>query len=203
MTLPDLNLANPDKLKEILSQAEQELSEIQPRIDELEAMQTELRELKLAKQRLLTLKMSLSALIDNVTLDKVQANPSSDHESYLNEETNAQPVEFSELSTSKTFDPEKAFQDVDQVLKQKNSLNYQMFKAVVFKGGKASTEEIKDYLVQIEAKQPQTGESFQDAPLSDISSRANYLVRKGVLRSADRGLFFTPLGWVEPDSVLS
>ncbi len=192
------NLASTERLNELLEETEKELAEIQPRIDELEQQMQELRELKAVKQRLLTLKMSLSAILD--TDHQQQLKRYDDAEcrfDYAQNETKL--YDYKELSALKTFHPDYAFEEVDKVLKQKNSLNYDMFKAVVFNGGKASTEEIKAYLVQCGVKQPQTGEPFDEVPLTEISSRINYLVRKGILQPLERGSFYTTLGWVDPD----
>lgn len=195
-------LASPERLGELLKQTEKELSELQPRIEELEAAVQELRELKLAKQRLLTLKMSLSTLLDNITSDmSVEKSHRENGEDHPELETKV--FTFEELSALKSFHPDVAFKQVDAYLKQKNSTNYEMFKAVVFNGGKASTEEIKQFLVESGTRQPQTGEGFEDVPLTEISSRANYLVRKGVLRSMGRGTFYSALGWVDPEGAAS
>lgn len=191
-----VSIVDSSRLAQMVQEAEEELGKIQPRIDELESLADELRDLKLAKQKLLTLKMSLSTMIDNATKDEVLV------ESELVISRNWQTEEnklynFSELSASKSFRPDEAFRQVDQILKQKQSLNYEMFKAVVFNGGKASTEEIRTFLVEHKVQQPQTGEGFENVPLTEISSRANYLVRKGILHPMDRGVFYTHLGWTE------
>jgi hypothetical protein len=194
MTVTEMTLASPERLEELLKQTETELKEIQPKIDELEKSLLELRELKLVKQRLLTLKMSLSTILENIDKDKVKESSIGFLEEDLGR-AEAKLFNFSELSASKSFYPDKALQDVDRILKQRNSLNYEMFKAVVFNGGKATTEEIKRYLVESGLKQPQTGEGFEATPLTEISSRANYLVRKGVLQPLERGAFYSTLGW--------
>lgn len=187
----------PTRLNELIQEADAELASIQPRIEELEALADELKELKLAKQRLLTLKMSLNTLVENSTRSEVEFTV--DHAEGPDWTLAENKLyNFSELSASKTFQPDEAFRQVDQFLKQKLSLNYEMFKAVVFNGGKASTEEIRAYLVDNKVQQPQTGEGFENVPLTEISSRANYLVRKGVLHPMDRGVFYTHLGWVSP-----
>lgn len=195
--LDQLNLAQPEQLQALLNQAENELGQIQPRINELEDLAQELRELKLAKQRLLTLKMSLAALLDQGTIQ----NNALDYSRYTDDELaklENKLLPFNELSALKIFHPDDALNEVQYILKQKQSLNVDMFKAVVFHGGKATTEEIKAFLVECGAKQPQTGESFENVPLTEISSRVNYLVRKGILHPADRGLFYTHLGWKDP-----
>ncbi len=190
-------LASPERLDELLKQAENELFEIQPKIEKLEEVVSELRELKMTKQRLLTLKMSLSALIETIGKDKVQFD-NENKDSIFGDKLSTKVLNYNELSTLKMFHPDEAFKEVDKILKQKQSLNYEMFKAVIFNGGKASTEEIKQYLVESGIQQPQTGEGFEDVPLTEISSRANYLVRKGILQPVGRGEFYSTLGWIEP-----
>jgi hypothetical protein len=96
------------------------------------------------------------------------------------------------------FLPEMAFNQVDAVLRKKTSINYDLFRAIILNGGKASTEEIKRYLISNHIKQPASGEGFEDVELTDISSRVNYLVRKGIVRPDGRGTFISCLGWVEP-----
>jgi len=194
MSKTELTLASPEKLEGLLNQTESELKELQPKIDKLEKSLLELRELKLVKQRLLTLKMSLSTILENIDKDKVKEENAEFLEANL-AQTEAKLFNFSGLSASKSFYPDKALQDVDRILKQRNSLNYEMFKAVVFNGGKATTEEIKRYLVEAGLKQPQSGEGFDAVPLTEISSRANYLVRKGILQPLERGAFYSTLGW--------
>ncbi len=192
-------LASPERIKILLEEAEEELVKIQPRIDELEQMAQELRELKQVKQHLITLKISLSTLIDTITQPNVEVDlVGAGLEDFAG--LNFNNTSFKELSALKTFRPDEAFHQADKILKQKQSLNYEMFKAVVFKGGKASTEEIKAYLVECDAKQPQTGEGFENVSLSEISSRANYLVRKGILHPSGRGSFYSTLGWVDPEN---
>jgi hypothetical protein len=196
--LTETTLASPQRLQELLNETEEELKQIQPRIEDLEKQVLELRELKQIKQRLLTLKMSLTTLLDNINKDEVKP----EELNYLSENEVLKETElfnFSELSASKKFRPDEAFKQAEKILKQKNSLNYEMFKAIVFKGGHASTEDIKAFLVESGATQPQTGEDFANVPLTEISSRINYLVRKGIVRPAERGSFYATVGWVEPE----
>jgi hypothetical protein len=191
-------LASPENLEALLKQAESELEAIQPQIEEIENQLKVLHELKQSRQRLLTLKMSLSALLESSTQPYVESTPG-----YLantlgdlaQQKLQSFEDDYTYLSTHKTFHPDLALQQVTHALKQRDSLNNDMFRAVVLNGGKASTAEIKTYLVEAGIKQPQTGEGFEDAPLTEISSRANYLVRKGILKALDRGVFYTTLGW--------
>ncbi len=191
----EATLVSSEQLQALLGQAEEELQEIQPNIEQLEQQIQQLQELKQRKQRLLTFKMSISTLLDNIHQDNALGQGAIVSSRLVQEQEN-DFLDFETLSSSKTFHPEEALNRVQHILKQKSSLNYEMFKAVVFLGGKASTEEIKTYLVEGGIRQPQTGESFEAVPLTEISSRVNYLVRKGILKPLERGLFYTPLGWM-------
>ena len=98
------------------------------------------------------------------------------------------------------FLPELAFHQADSLLKRKSSINYDLFRAIVFNGGQASTEQIRQYLIEHRIKQPASGESFDDVELTDISARVNYLVRKGLVKAEGRGVFSSCLGWAEAES---
>lgn len=189
------SIASEASLSTLLERANQELLAIQPAVEELETKVAELKILKAKKQRLLALKMSVMALLDTST--KAIALEEDPDETDLSVFTEIKTkLNFENLSADYVFLPQQALEEVDDHLKQKQSLNYQIFQAVVFNGGKASTDAIKQYLVETGAKQPQTGEGFESMPLSDISSRANYLIRKGILQPLSRGVFYTTLGWV-------
>lgn len=185
------SLASPERIQQLLDETTQELESIQPRIAELEAMADELKELRSNKQRLLTLKMSLGAMLEGmnrISIDDILPAESLRTQSVSDED-------FNLLAATQEFSTERAMQQVDQVLKQRDSLNYEMFKAVAHLGGKATTQEIKDFMVNAGVHMPQTGQNFEEVPLTEVSSRLNYLVRKGVLRPLGRGHFFTQLGW--------
>ena len=97
------------------------------------------------------------------------------------------------------FIPDVAISEVKKYLRTKNNLNYEIYKAVVFNSGEVTTEELKTYLVENNIKQPKTGKGFKDVELKEISSRVNYLVRKGVLSSPSAGSFRTVFGWSSID----
>lgn len=198
MILDTDSLVSQERLHLLFQEAENQLEQLQPRIDELENMVQELRELKQTKQRLLTLKMSLMTLIDTSKNDDILlSNTNLTTDSFQDVETKL--FNFNELSAIKMFHPDVAFKQADQILKQKDSLNYQIFKAVVYQGGKANTEQIRQFLVDSGVQQPHTKKGFEDVPLTEISSRANYLVRKGVLKPLERGSFYSILGWLDPE----
>ena len=194
-----LTLSSPERLEQLLQETQLELEAIGPKIAEMEQLIEDLQQLKRSRQRLLTLKMSLTAMLEGISNEgqdpmEMPGVLSGAVEQKVNETTQS----YEQLSAHNSFVPDLALKQVATILKQQDSLNYHMFKAVVLSGGKATTDEIRQYLIMQDLKQPQTGESFENAPLAEISSRANYLVRKGVLKPYRRGSFYSTLGWALP-----
>ena len=188
---PLTSLASPERIQQLLGETNAELEQIQPRITELEDLAEELKGLKANKQRLLTLKMSLNTLLESmnrICIDDILPDETQRMQAATDDD-------FNLLAATQVFSTDMAMQQVEQVLKQRDSINYELFKAVAHLGGKASTAEIKAFLVQANVQMPQTGQNFEEVPLTEVSSRLNYLVRKGLLRPLGRGHFFTTLGW--------
>lgn len=214
------NIASTDRLEELLEETELELESLQPKIDKLEKQLEKLKELKLAKQKLITLKLSIKSILSNFSESKVgsilqtindEKLSNSSGQNKLSEVlSTSQKSSFTslpakqKLSQAETpegnFLPELAFNQVNTVLRKKTSINYDLFRAIVFNGGSANTEEIKQYLVENKVKQPASGEGFEAVELTDISSRVNYLVRKGIVRPDGRGTFISCLGWTDAAS---
>ena len=117
-------LASPEGLQALLEQAETELEAIQPKIVELEDKIKELNTLKQSRQRLLTLKMSLGALIESSTHDDAQEPYTMISSNLAQQKLQAFEDDYTYLSTHKSFHPDLALQQVQQLLKQKESLNY-------------------------------------------------------------------------------
>ncbi|WP_373533191.1 hypothetical protein [Vampirovibrio sp.] len=208
-------ISSASRLEDLLSETELELAQLEPQIDKLEKQIEKLRQLKLAKQKLITLKLSIKSILVNFSEDKVSAlglnalhsdvtlNAHSlgaterglDTASFANQSgfmyRPHQPVRL-----PGTFLPDMAFSQVGEVLRRKNSLNYELFRAIVFNGGQANTDQIKQYLLDHDIRQPSSGESFEHVELTDISSRVNYLVRKGLVNPDGRGNFVSCLGWL-------
>lgn len=198
----------------MLEEAEQELETIQPKIDKLELQLQKLKELKLAKQKLITLKLSVQSILSNFSEFKsVDFGTKDQSKNYSSEpkelnittkqfEPKTKPNSVSSDITknprpSGAFLPELAFNQADTILKRKSSINYDLFRAIVFNGGQAHTEQIRQYLIENHIKQPASGESFEAVELTDISARINYLVRKGLVKPDGRGTFISCLGWAE------
>jgi hypothetical protein len=212
------NISSTERLKEMLDEAERELEAIQPKIDKLEHQLQKLKELKLAKQKLITLKLSVQSILSNYSEFK-STDPSttlpgknySTEPQELNLNTKQDTSQTKAISITGqtlkqtaaqgTFLPEMAFNQADAILKRKSSINYDLFRAVVFNGGSANTEQIRQYLIENQIKQPASGESFEGVALTDISARVNYLVRKGVVKPDGRGTFISCLGWAEPSGL--
>lgn len=200
------SISSTERLEQLLKETEAELEKLDPRIHKLEKYIDELKELKLAKQKLITLKLSIQSILNNFSSAKIPENTTNVIKVGLGEVfgKNHEQVKFSTQqklhSTSdrfsdKTFLPDVAFEQADGILRRKNSINYDLFRAIVFNGGRASTEEMKRYLVENGIRQPGNGQPFDDVELTDISSRVNYLVRKGIVEPDGRGNFTSCLGW--------
>lgn len=212
------SISSTRRLEDLLNETEKELSALEPQIEKLEKQLEKLRELKLAKQKLITLKLSIKSILANFSepgADSTATNVANLEFSQFSSPKNVKseaPVEALTSQASvfrhhsplmgryagKMFLPEQAFREVNTVLRRKDSLNYELFRAIVFNGGIASTEAIKAYLVEHRIKQPSSGEGFEHVELTDISSRVNYLVRKGVVIPDGRGQFISSPGWTEP-----
>jgi hypothetical protein len=207
-------ISSASRLEDLLNETELELEQLEPQIDKLEKQIEKLRQLKLAKQKLITLKLSIKSILVNYSEDKVSALGLNGLESdstlsasgyalgdagldseFLNQRRlmarSPQPMRL-----PGTFIPDMAFSQVNEVLRRKNSLNYDLFRAIVFNGGQANTDQIKQYLLDHDIRQPSSGEGFENVELTDISSRVNYLVRKGLVNPDGRGNFVSCLGWL-------
>lgn len=212
------NISSTERLKEMLEEAERELETIQPKIDKLELQLQKLKELKLSKQKLITLKLSIQSILSNFSEFKstelstslltknYSSIPGSLNLITKQSETSTKAIsaKLESLNTPTpmgAFLPELAFNQADTILKRKSSINYDLFRAVVFNGGQANTEQIRQYLVEHHIKQPASGEGFEGVELTDISARVNYLVRKGIVKPDGRGTFVSCLGWAEPTSL--
>ncbi|HEY9685992.1 MAG TPA: hypothetical protein V6C52_03360 [Coleofasciculaceae cyanobacterium] len=200
-------ISSTTRLEELLEETESELASLEPQIEKLEKQLDKLKELKLAKQKLITLKLSIKSILSNfshssngIAATSVDINDLTLKFSKppLNNKTSTSQsarVTSESSNPGELFLPEQAFTEVNTVLRKRTSLNYELFRAIVFKGGKASTEDIKAFLVENNIRQPASGESFEAVELTDISSRVNYLVRKGVVKPDGRGNFISLLGW--------
>ncbi len=197
------SLVEESRLEELLANAVEELAQLQPAIDELEAMIGQLNDLKRRKQRLIAFKLSLETLMQPAA--QVEA-PSgglpvgvygNTVASAKMDNANPHTMSMNELRL-KAFYPDQAFAETEALLPRKESINYELFRAIVLNGGKATTEEIKAYLLDNNVVSPTTGEGFEDVGLSQISSRVNYLMRKNIVASMGGGLFVSNYGWGDP-----
>lgn len=211
---PPQKISSSGRLEDLLTETEMELEQLEPQIEKLEKQIEKLKELKLAKQKLITLKLSIKSILSNYSENNAGAetqvllhqgarmqSPGEAYSSLPTDYKNTaslyqipQPVKL-----PGTFLPDRAFAQVNTVLRRKDSLNYEMFRAIVFNGGQANTDQIKQYLIEHDIKQPASGNGFEDVELTDISSRINYLVRKGLVNPDGRGNFVSCLGWVVQD----
>lgn len=182
-------------LSELHTNVANELAELQPKIDELEAALEQLHDLKQQKQKLIALKLSLESILNQPTapVKPYATLPMGNGNSPA---PLAAPHRLDDFQL-KSFYPDQAITDTEHLLPRKESLNYQLFRAIVYYGGKATTEEIRQYLIDNQITYPTTGQTFDEIGLSQVSSRVNYLIRKGIVQSLGSGRFASNYGWSE------
>jgi len=220
-TKPPKVITSENRLNDMLTETEAELAKLQPKIEKLEAQLERLKTLKLEKQKLITLRLSIKAILENfhnnppnvddiLALSAVETPvytqpgslPRYGYSAYTappSMETRSIPSlktpTISVANPSPIFIPDAAFAAVAEILKRKQSINYEIYRAVVYKGGRATTEDIRDTLVQNNVPVPGTGALFDTISLSELASRIHYLVRKGVLTVGQRGVYQCVYGW--------
>jgi hypothetical protein len=212
-----LSLANPLALQAILQQADAELAQLDPQVLAMETqladIQAKLTQLKQNKRKLVTLRLSLQALLAPEVASSPPITPeqplapdllpkalvSKLHPLVASAPQAKQGVQAS--YSKQTFLPDQAFQQADTLLKQKQSLNYDLFRAIVFNGGIANTEQIKEYLITQGIQQPNSGGSFASVDRSEISARVGYLIRKGLVEAMGKGQFIAKLGWGNNEAI--
>jgi len=189
-------ITSDDRIQGLLTEVTTQLDTLQPQIESLERAADQLKVLRREKQKLLSLKLSLEGIVGNYGTDEAPIHPTTSIDSALPSLPNRFGFEVESTSDFQAiFRPDKALEVGYQVVR-KGSLNAHLYAAVVYHGGKATTEAIKQYLIEQGLTQPASGESFEAMPLTEISSRANYLVRKQLLESNGRGAFRCLAGWV-------
>ncbi|MEW5822548.1 MAG: hypothetical protein AB1782_20310 [Cyanobacteriota bacterium] len=198
----NLSLASDSRIQKLLEEAENELSILQPEIDYLEGCVAKLNDLKLKKNKLLSLKASLITLLKQQYLNNKDINTLNNQtwnetENRINFDLTKDDLTKIDLNNQiNSFTPELALDQVKKYLRTNNNLNYEIFKAIVYNAGEANTEDIKNYLVKNRIKQPKTGKYFNDVELKDISSRVNYLIRKKLLITTGPGSYKVILGYI-------
>ena len=192
-----ISLASNERMLELIEEAESELSKIQPEINYLEECQKKLAELKEQQFKLNSLIISLQSLnkMSNVTKARRDLDTIKENETTENLIVENPSMCHINNTQRKIFLPDVAISNVKNHLRTHNNLNYEIFKSVVFNSGIATTEEIKQYLIENKIKQPKTGRTFEEVELKEISSRTNYLVRKNILISVQPGIFKSSSGW--------
>jgi hypothetical protein len=196
-----LSLTSIDRMQGLIDEARNELESIEPKIAKLEKSVSILAELKDRRHKLKALILNLQSIFtkesENIDVNIINAV---DQSSELNTRLNpTDKISIDTLNGRKIFIPEVAISNAQNYLRTKNNINYEIYKAVVANTGTATSEEIKYYLVKNEIKQPKNGEGFEDVPLKEISSRINYLVRKGLLISYAPGAYSTAFGWEDAE----
>ncbi|MFH0702535.1 MAG: hypothetical protein V2B14_03230 [bacterium] len=193
----NMSVTSDERIQKLIEEAGNELIKIQPEIDYLEQCQKKLCLLKDQKFKLSSLIISLKSLLNLSDINKINDNNNNtvNVKNFVN--NNAFLINNNNEELRKVFLPDQAISQVKNYLRIKNNLNYEIFKAVVFNSGIATTEKIKQYLVENKIKQPKTGKTFENVELKEISSRTNYLVRKKILFSVEPGCFRSVFGWCD------
>lgn len=190
------SISDNDRIETLLAEVNLEIEALTPHIEALEEQLAELRDLKSKKQKLLALKLSLDSVLKNFTTSPSTEDNSNDFNlNYASRPTTLHPQNPTIDFDQQVFFPDKAFEETKHLLKKKGSLNYELYRAIVFNGGKATTEEIRQYLIDHKLTLPSTGETFDTVSLTQVSSRVNYLVRKGIIQALGRGHFASNFGW--------
>lgn len=196
------SITSENRLEKLVREAEKELNAIIPEIEYLEECLVKLDELKERKHKLTSLIINLKSILPkrNLTSKTMQETSDGTSKLFLNSRPmNVNKISIDTLNGRKVFVPEVALSDVKNLLRTRNNINYEIYKAIVFNTGEATTDEIKYYLVKNHIKRPKTGEGFENVPLSEISSRVNYLVRKKLLLATSAGTYSTIYGWEEAE----
>ncbi len=195
--LDSFSIASEGRMLNLVAEAESELLKLKPEINYLIECQNKLEKLKQREQKLNSIIISLKSLID---VDDVTDFGDKNKTSNLKEKEESVTylptgLTKSQNSKNKIFLPQEALNAVAEMLRPNNNLNYEIYKAIVHNAGIATTEQIKEYLIRNKIRQPQTGRTFERIELKEISSRANYLVRKKIVVTMLPGYFRAVYGW--------
>lgn len=195
-----LSLTNTNRMESLIEEAQKELNLIEPKIERLKKSILKLKELQEKRQKLKALILNLQSILNTPRDFSVNSNNalSSLFESDVNN-YHATKISVDTLSGRKVFIPDAAISNAQNYLRTQNNINYEIYKAVVENLGSATSEEIRHYLVKNNIQQPKNGKSFENVPLKEISSRVNYLVRRGLLISYAPGAYSTVFGWEDID----
>lgn len=200
------SISSQKRLEQMLLETEAELERLQPQIDRIERQIERLRDLKFTKRKLIALRLSLQSILENYGSAQAQAFLAEGHASWVPSEVESPVLSdprprrvagFEPLAddASRVFLPDQALAEAAKVLRKPTSLNFEIFRALVFHGGQATSAQIRQSLIERGITLPTTGQALAQASLSDISSRANYLVRKGLAQADGRGAFRCSVGW--------
>jgi hypothetical protein len=195
------SLAHPKQLEKLLTQANEELEALEPKLEALDLAlretQQEYDALKQSRQRLLTIKASLKSLL--------RPEPSAtdiSQEAFVQAACGTSPNrvttpkgDVASMGMGEGFSAEIALHAAQQHLRQRDSVNFEIYRALVYAGGYGSTDTVKTYLIEQNIRQPATGDDFANVSLADISARINYLVKKKLVTIERRGHFRLVHGW--------
>jgi hypothetical protein len=92
------------------------------------------------------------------------------------------------------FIPDVALEQAKAFIKQPGTLNHNIFKAIVYSGGRATSEQVRNYLINNDIRLPKTNQHFDEVPLAKLSTKLTYLAKQGMIDQYN-GIYTSKLGW--------
>lgn len=92
------------------------------------------------------------------------------------------------------FIPDVALEQAKAFIKQPGTLNHNIFKAIVYSGGRATSEQVRNYLINNDIRLPKTNQPFDEVPLAKLSTKLTYLAKQGMI-DQHNGIYTSKLGW--------
>lgn len=194
-------VSSNERLSALLQETTKELNTIEPRLEQFQEVVNAYEQLRLERQRLMTLKLSLQSILDNFEVQQGASasrpgrRPGRPAAAEGSQTRRGGRITQAPAQPKGNFSVPLAIEAMNRQLRHPESLNGEIFKAVVEHSGEAHTQDIKDYLVNNDIRQPGNGETFQNVPLAAIYARVNYLVRKDLLTPIGKGRFRSAVGW--------
>ncbi len=195
-----LSITSENRVQNLIEEANKELTNLLPEIEELEKSIQKLKDLKDKKYKLESLIINLKSILPKEHVININDSSMTKTNVALTPKLrfgDVNKISIDGIYGRKVFIPDVALSNAKNYLRTKNNVNFEIYKSIVFNTGEATTDEIKYYLIKNNIKQPKTGKGFEDVPLKEISSRTNYLVRRNLLISYTPGVFSTVFGWEE------
>ena len=131
-----MSVVDVQHLETLMQASESELQDIHARIKTLEDAVSELDALRLKAIQLQQFQAWLKPLLRGELPVKESTAPK--------RKSHATTKRWLPEDSNGAFFPERAFEEADAVIRHRQSINYQIFRAVVLNGGQATNAEIRD-----------------------------------------------------------